>query len=153
MEEDEGSLVGLNDVNSNIAPKESCFSKQKNILILSGIFTLFILIVIIIIVLIAKSEDKKSGEEEPYIPHFEGDILGKIECIHEIEQTSVYTLILGDKFDKNSIFDIQIEGKSIRPIKNYKFESTGEKNITFVLYENINMENMFKDLPTLKHVK
>jgi hypothetical protein len=59
MEEDEGSLVGLNDVNSTIVPKESCFSKQKNILIVSAFIVLFILILVIVIILIPKSEDKK----------------------------------------------------------------------------------------------
>ena len=111
--EDGDSLVGINDVNSNIVPKESCFSKQKKILIISTLVTLFIIILIIVIIFIPKSKNKKNDEEEPYEPHFEGDILGIIECIHEIRQTNDYTLILGDKFDKNSIFDIQIEGKSI----------------------------------------
>ena len=156
MDEEKGSLVGINDDNSSTASKESCFSKQKKIIIVSSFIALFILIIIIVIVFIPKFGDKKDDKddkEEPYEPHFEGDILGKIECIHKIERINDYVLILGDKFEQNSIFDIQIEGKSVRFIKNYKFESIGEKNFIFVLYENINMENMFKDLPTLKTVK
>ena len=47
--EDGDSLVGINDVNSNIVPKESCFSKQKKILIISTLVTLFIIILIIVI--------------------------------------------------------------------------------------------------------
>ena len=154
MEEDEGSLVGLNDVNSNIVPKQSCFSKQKNIIIVAGLLVLFFVVLIIVIILIPKSSGNESGsEEEPVPPPIDGEIVGKIECIHDVQSVNDYTLILSDNYEKNDLFDLQIGGKSVKYSKNYKFGKSGENNVTFVLYGDINMEYMFKDLPTLKTVK
>ena len=46
-----------------------------------------------------------------------------------------------------------IEGKSVKFSNSFKFSKIGENNVTFILYDEIDMKNMFKDISRLYKVK
>ena len=75
--------------------------------------------------------------------------IGRIECIYDIDTVNKDIYILSEQFSLPSIFEIQIEGKSVRPSKKVIFTEHGQNNVTFVIYENINMSKMFKNISNL----
>ena len=84
MQDDENSLVGLNDVNSNILPKETFSEKMKKIIILISSLFLFLVILVIIILVNAKPKNKNDNKSK---------LIGKIECIYYIDSTKEFTNI------------------------------------------------------------
>ena len=112
-----------------------------------GIIILLILIGLVVLIFIFSS----SNSNDDYI-HPKSDIIGKIQCIYDIESTSS-TQILGNDFIKNSDFDIEINDQKIKYSKDYKFSETGQQKVIFLLYDNLNMENMFKGVPSLYSVR
>ena len=142
MEEDENSLVGMNDVNSNIVPKETLSDKQKKILILTTCLIIFLIILIIIILILTK---KKNNNKKK--------LTGIIECIYDIDSENDFTNLLNDKFNPPSGINLIIEGNSVKFSKNYKFSKIGENNVTFIINDNIDMKNMFKDISKLYSIK
>ena len=152
--EEYDDLIGINDANSNIIEKEPFFTKKKKLIILAACLLLVVLVIIIIIIVKTGNGEKEEPEsqERPETPEFPGEIIGKIECRFDIDTTNDYTNLLSDQYIKSSVFDLQINGKSVRFSKNYKFSKTGANNVTFVLYENINMENMLKDISAVNTI-
>ena len=63
------------------------------------------------------------------------------------------TVLLGNEFNKNSDFDIYIDGTKIKYSKEYKFDSLGKHNVQFKLQSNVNMDYMFKDVQDLVSVE
>ena len=74
-----------------------------------------------------------------------GDINGSCE----IYKTTQNVLILGAEFTKTTDFDISIDDKIISYSKAIKFNSIGKKNVKFIIYEDLKMDNMFKDVSSL----
>ena len=63
-------------------------------------------------------------------------------------------LILGNEFEKKSDFSIFINGKKLKQYqKEYIFDNLGDNRIKFELYEDLNMDFMFKDIKTLKSIE
>ena len=110
-----------------------------------GIILVIVLIVAMIIIIFYKT----SSNEETYS---KDDIKGEIKCEYNIEITSSETRILGNDFSKESKFDIEINGEIIKYSKNYKFPDLGLQKVKFLLYDDINMENMFKDVIDLSSI-
>ena len=148
--------------------------KTRNKYIIIGAISLFVLISIIIIIIVAssnkkdspkkeekKEDDKKKDEEKEEEGEEEDEDdqpqelsnIAVINCTFYIETISSETNILNEEYDKNSRFYIFINGKKIPFSKKYKFENVGEQLVTFDIYEDINMDYMFKDIPELFSVK
>ena len=181
MEEGEG-LLGINeDINSDmVSPQGNKLSKQKKLTIL-GISLVSVIIIIIILVIAIGPDKKEKGkgggggegggekeeeepqkeeeeeeeeEEEPYVPpDIKDDILGKIECIYDVDSTRETTKILNENYNIPSKMKLEIERTPEKVAKNHKFSKAGANNVTFILYEDINMENMFKGVSSLYSVK
>jgi len=136
---DAGSVV-------NKIPEDKELNQNIKKLIL-GIIILLILIGLVVLLFITSSSNSKND----YI-HPKSDIIGEIQCIYDIESNKS-TQILGNDFIKNSDFDIEINGQKIKYTKEYKFSETGQQKVIFLLYENLNMENMFKEVSSLCSVR
>ena len=121
----------------NKIPKDKELNQNIKKLIL-GIIILLLLIGLVVLMFIISSSNSK----DDYI-HPKSDIIGEIQCIYDIESTSS-TQILGEDFVKSFDFDIEINDQKIKYSKDYKFPETGQQKVKFLLYDNLNMENMFK---------
>jgi hypothetical protein len=141
----------LGDVMETKEPKLT----KKTIFILVGIIS-FIVVVSIIIIIVATSKDspkpedsKEEDEKEPT----ELSKIAQISCTYDISTIKNAINIINDEYVKSSKFYIFINGKNIPFSKKYKFENYGENLVIFDIYENINMDLMFKDIPELVSVK
>jgi surface protein len=112
--------------------------KKKLLLIGISLGVLFVIFLITIIVLLSSSKNK---EKEINLP-----VIGEINCIYDIQSTGENTILLGEEFDKTSEFDIFIDDQKIKYTKEYKFDKAGQHKVQIKLYENINMDYMFKDV-------
>ena len=136
------------DLNSNFNANEKKDDKAeliKKILIIGGLSLLTIIIIIQVIILVIPDSSIKGSEAR--------NSLGEINCIYEIDSIINKTLILGEEFIKESNFLIKIDGLVVNQyVKEYSFSKSGVHNITIELYEDINMDNMFKDVKNLRIV-
>ena len=66
-----------------------------------------------------------------------------MNCLYEVKSNTEHTKLLGNDFNKNSDFDIFIDGIKIKYSKEYKFNSIGNHYVLIKLYSNINMDYMF----------
>ena len=102
-----------------------------------------------------KKEEKEEEKEEEIIDEDNTGLpqLGTIDCIYNIIDISQGTQLLGANFLKTFNMDMTIDGKKVNYLKKYKFESTGEHQVQFIIYKNFQMNNMFKDVSTLTSVE
>ena len=121
---------------ANKIPMDKELKENIRRFIIAIIFTV-ILIVSVILIIFYKTETYKKI-------YTKVDIKGEIQCEFNLEITSSQTKILGDDFSKRSEFDIEINGEKIKYSKNYKFSNLGLQKVKFLLYNDVNMENMFK---------
>lgn len=133
------------DFSSNISglPKNK-ISWKKLIIIGAVSIVLIVAIIIIIVILTSSSSSEKSQNYET---------LGIINCTYAIQSTSVETKILGDEFQKDSKFDIFIDGENIKYTKSYKFPSIKQYQIQIKLYEPLKMDYLFNNIESLISVK
>ena len=80
-------------------------------------------------------------------------ILGEIICTYCIKTTLWNTTLLGKEFELNSELDMYLNNKFIIYSKEYKISSLGNHQIKFILYEDLNMNYMFKDIEDLVYVE
>ena len=156
MIEEEGPILGINDVNSDIVQKQSCFEKQKKIILISiGILLLILIFIIIIIIIVNIDKDKNNNSDSNNDDNnnVKNRKIGKIECIYDIDTTNEFINILNEEFSQQSDIELEIEGNSEKFVKKYKFKKIGENKITYIFYDKINMDNMFKDVSKLYSVK
>ena len=113
--------------------------KKKNIIILGILFGLLLIVLTIIIIIIftKKEENIPSNENK--------ELIGEINCIYDIDSISTKTLIFRNEF-KQGNFDIYIDKNVIKYSKEHKFNSVGIHEIQIKLYEELNMDYMFKDV-------
>ena len=154
MEEDN---IYVNEINSELTGLNKGEKEEKlKKVILSITFGATFLIVVILIIILAvsgsknsKNNDEKNKDEDiPTTP-----IIGEIYCIYDIQSITDSTILFGNEFIKNSEFDIYIDGKLIKYSKEYKFESIGNHDIQIKLYDSLNMDYMFKDIPEIISVE
>ena len=148
-EEISSQLMGLNKTWD-----KTLKNKKLIIAIVCGI-VLFSILLIIIILSLSNSDSKEEPKEsdEPDKPHDPDDLVGEINCVYDIFITSNPIIILGQEFNKKNDFDILIDGQIIKYSRQYQFNSTGIHKIQFRLYEDINMDYMFKDVQSLYSVE
>ena len=137
--EEDLHIEDVGSINQNLPENKKIKAKIKK-LIIPIIFSNFIIVaVIIIIILIINKSDKKITK-------------GEIQCEYYIELTSTETNILGKDFNKKSDFAIEINDTIIKYTKYYKFSNIGIQKVKFLIYEDIKMEKMFKDVKALTSV-
>ena len=113
----------------------------KEIILFAIISIILITLIIILFLLLMKSSSSKVTNESI------------ISCIYDIYSNEIETKILGEDFISPSKIDIYINETEINFTKIYKFSKNGIYNIKFKFYEKINMDNMFKDVISLKSVQ
>ena len=135
--------LNIND-SSDLILKRVKENLQKRLLIIS-IISIFIAIIIIILIVIAiNSPDKRNNKK----------VKGEINCKYFININKNSTLILGKEFEKKSDFSMVVDGKKLdKYTKEYSFDKYGEHQIKFQLYEDLNMDFMFKDIKSLESVE
>ena len=112
MIEEEGPILGINDVNSDIVQKQSCFEKQKKIILISiGILLLILILIIIIIIIVNTDKDKNnnSNSNNDDNNNVKNRKIGKIECIYDIDTTTEFINILNEEFSQQSDIKLEIE--------------------------------------------
>ena len=140
--EEEGNAF-YNDFSSEEIKQTKKIS-PKALKLLIGTLIAFVSIIIITLIIMSLISSNKNDNLNS---------LGTITCIYDIKNINEETLILSNDFEKNSKFDIYMENKKIPYSKSYKFSKTGKTEVKFELYEDISLENMFKNILTLTSVK
>ena len=152
--EDENDKIkeNLSEFSENLSygKKKSNLYKKNIIIIISLSLVVVIAITIILLIILLSSQSSSDSDSNPPPTPTPKNIVGEISCEYNIETTEA--LILGNNFQKLSDFDIIIEGKKVDYNIKYKFEKFGKYNIQFILYNDINMFNMFKDVDSLIEV-
>lgn len=136
----------LNEINStksldNQTNKE--INKKKLIMIIGGI--VLVLITIITIIVILNSREKTNDSPSNY------EIKAEIDCIYEINKLDDIK-ILGDEFIKKTNFDIYIDGTKIKYTKQYTFDSIGIHSVKYLIYDDLYMDYMFKDIGSIINI-
>ena len=148
MEGDEAS-IGIKSIDAglekNLLDKDNSKLKQK-IIIGITVFLLLSIFIVIFLILLTKSSDNEPSERI-------SSSIGEIICTYNIESTSSNTIILSNYFTKSTDFDIEIDGKIIKFSKEYKFQNLNKQKVKYILYKNINMDYMFKDIKTITSVE
>ena len=153
MESQITSLINDENRDSSKINSKNTNPFYKNKVFKISIFTFFIIIIsilllIIFLVLIKNSNKKDESDDYPI-----GNYIGIINCTFNIDNISENIPILGDEFQNDSEIDIIIDKKRIEYSKTYNFKKIGDHNIQYILYNNISMDYMFKDLYNLRYVE
>ena len=154
MEDNEDSFMGGNELNSQLTGlNKGYLSKKAKIFITITIFSIIILISILNIIILAKNtnDSNKSNDSDDGNNNLEK--LAEINCIYDIQDINKNTILLGNDFIKTSNFDIFINNEKIKYSKEYKFSSFGINKVKYVLYEEIIMDYMFKEVNDLLSVE
>ena len=78
--------------------------------------------------------------------------MGIINCVYKIANISSPTPILSKEFNKETKINILINTEKYDYLKEYQFSEIGNYNISFLFYDNIKMNYMFKDISSLIEV-
>ena len=131
----------INDEDSELrrnTKSSSKISSLKKKLILTVIIILLIFIAIIIALVFIKKSQKT---------------LGEILCQYKINDSSKKIQLVSKEFKGSSKIELIINGERFKDFKNqHKFEHNGLHNVSFLLYKDIQMDNMFKNNPYLVNV-
>ena len=146
MKDNEDFIMGENELKSELTGlnKGESSSKRVKIILSIGIASLLIISIILIIVLITNNRNSKNEKK---------DILAKINCLYNIQNINKESIILGNEFNKISNFDIYINGQKIKYSKVYKFHNIGINKVRFDIYEDLEMDYMFKDVQEIISVE
>ena len=96
--------------------------------------------------------DSKTDPEPEPKPDQKSDLLGKINCIYSLGNKDESRLFSED-FEVPKTFDIYVDNVKINYTNEYKLKEKKEYNVTFFIYGDFNMSNMFKDIQTLNTVE
>ena len=145
MENNEEIIIGDNEINSQLTGlNKGNATKKTKILLFTGISTLLLILIIIIIIIVVKNINNNKKNEY--------DKIAEINCIYNI-QNKKETIILGNEFVKNSEFDIYINGQKIKYSKKYQFSSIGINKVQYIIYEELGMDFMFKEVSEIINVE
>ena len=139
--------INTNELNSELTGlnKGEKEKKLKQLIIYTSSGTLILIILIVLIIVLTQSKDSDSDSDS------KKNIIGEINCIYDIR--SFKTKLFGDEFEKDSNFDIYIDGRIIKYSKEYTFDSITTHNVQIKLFGDLNMDYMFKDVADLIEVR
>ena len=137
--------------------------KKKQYMIIGGI-SIAIVILIVIIIIVATTGGKDSNSNEGQGGGGEGgkdegkidpnEALGEIILSYDVKSTTNPTIILSPNFVKSTKLNIYVMGQYTNYTKEYKFPNkTSGENVKILIFEEINMNSMFKAVSDLKSVK
>ena len=155
MEEKENE-VPINDVEDRGdvrdlgGKKKECLTKPKKLLLVLLCACTVLIIYLLVISSYIKNEEDLNNETEPESEQeIKKDILGRIFCDYSIEDDKEYNILYKD-FQTPKYFSIFIDNNRVKNFSpNYKIKGKGDHNITYVIYEKLNMSNMFKNVQNL----
>ena len=136
--------VALNNKNDNL--EESLNSPNSK---LSNPYKqVFVIIIIILVCGVFSATFIFFICSEPFIKR-------RLICIYKINDISKEISVLGNDFENinNSIINIFINHTKINYNKKFKFNESGIYEIIYILNEEINMDNIFKDILSLENVE
>ena len=148
--EDENQLV-INDINSansgqGLKTVKTSSFPWKKLFIFGGLILIAIIAIIILIIILTRKSSDNKDDTSPDKQEDKLDI-GRIICVYSDDSGEVQ--ILGEDFIKNSDFDIYISGVKMKYSKVYDLMNYGTNIVEIRLYSDLNMDNMFKDVPSL----
>ena len=142
--------LGDNELSSELTGlnKESFFNKKMLIGIIATSVFLVIIIIIILAIALNKDDSKNDSknEDDNKVPRTK---IAEINCVYDVQIITGNTVLLGANFKKNTDLDIFIGNNSIKYSKEYNFEKFGNNTVKYVIYENLDMNYMFQDVPNL----
>ena len=135
------------------------YKQQNNLVkIKCALFTIAIFLVLLFTVIIflsfyqfendtSNSTPKKEDKDEDFIGG------GEINSIYEIN--NLKASLLSSEFENinNTIMHLYINEKKINFTKEYEFPATGNYNVKFILNSAVNLDNMFKNINSIKSVE
>ena len=149
MEDGEMNEGELSSELTGLNKGQTALDKKK---LMIGIGIVGALIIIAVIIAVAVSTSKKKGEEKGKDKSQDDDdkektVIGEIRCLLDVSSSFRETMIIGEDYSKKSEFDIFVDDNKLgKYSKTYTFNTTGSHNVTIKLYEDINMDYMFKGL-------
>jgi hypothetical protein len=162
MEEPFGDEANLKDeIIRKSQSNPSCPSKKEWLIIFIILGVTITSGIILIIYLINSSKDKIDNEKdnkedkENKEDNKNNTIFSEIVCKYRIDDYSNNIQLLGEEFENinKSILNIVINNTKIEYTKNYKFSQNGTYQIKYILNKKINLDFMFKNIPTLQEVE
>ena len=145
-------LLSLND-EGDVITEVKKETPWKKIALIVGILLLILIILIVIIVIFIKSGNKEDKNSDENIPYDDKSYKGEILCIYDVYYNDIPTEIISKFYTNQTHFDIYIDDKKINFEKEIIFPKYGLIKVRYALTQNINMENIFKDIKTLISVK
>ena len=121
----------------------------KKYVIIGAISAVVVIFLIVLIIIISTSSPKEDNKGKSDIPK---DKIGEINCNYEISRKDVEIQIVGEEFKYEGNLDIVIDSVNIGFKKVYKFDKDGTHKITFLIYDSLNMDYMFKDVTSLSSI-
>ena len=150
-------------INDNEEEKESkiqqpFWTKPKKMLVVL-ICAIIVLIVYIISILPyigspeVKDTDQPTPQPEPQPHEDKGDFLGKIYCLFSLVEDGGVNIL--NKVFRPGNITVYVDNVIIsnEKLNNYKLNGKGNHNVTFALYEDIDMSNMFNGVENLERVE
>lgn len=137
--------------------------KQMLVVLICAIIVLVIYLIIISSYIRNENKNKQENNQEPKPdtdpktepdpePGQNADSLGKINCIYSLGSKEE-SGILNEDFEIPKAFDVYVDNIKINYTKEYRLKEKKEYNVTYIIYGDFNMANMFKDIQTLKEVE
>ena len=156
MAENSDILIGGEPINADTIGLDKRVSpRKKKQYIIIGAISVAIVILVVIIVIIATSgksttSETDGGDKSPdKDDHDPKNAIGEINLVYQPLMNKATTILSAD-FDKSTSFSIYEGDKFVKYAKEYNFGDKN-KNLKFVIYEDINMDSMFKGVKTLKN--
>lgn len=160
---DNDQLIGGEAINAETIglPKSSPVPKiKKQYLIIGGVAIVILILTIVIVVLATKgngssggSGGEGGGEGSKQDDHDPSDAIGIINVDYRIGSTTSPTQLISENYNKDSAFSIYINDKFVVYSKKYTFKSRDNQKVKFVVYEEINMNKMFKDVKEITGIE
>ena len=133
-----------NVIDSN---KGNYFSRNKILIIILSIIIVLSIIIIIIVSVKKASSNNNSSNKLNYG-------IGQITCIYNIKNITEKTKILGYDYINDENIGIIYKNKMINSVKEFEFKNIGNEKIIFVINNNnLNLDNMFKNVTSLISVE
>ena len=137
MEGVDGIEYNLNEAISDLAKKVNytpLYKKKWFIALIIGGSILIVAAIIVLIIFLKKLNEMK----------------GEIICEYDVSGSEKKINILSKEFDKgNNDINIIINGEKIDFSKEYEFSNAGKNKVTFQIYHELDMTNMFKEVKNL----
>ena len=162
---DNDQLIGGEAINAETIglPKSSPVPKiKKQYLIIGGVAIVILILTIVIVVLATKGngssggsggEGEGEGEGSKQDDHDPSNAIGIINVDYRIGSTTSPTQLISENYYKDSAFSIYINDEFVVYSKKYTFKSRDNQKVKFVVYEEINMNKMFKDVKEITGIE